>query len=105
MEVTWSTCSGRSFCSVPAAGLPLPALASLGMSGIPRGDAGLASGLFNTTQQIGAALGVAVLSSLAAARAASVHAADSGNAAALTSGYRLTFTAGTVPSTVTTTAR
>lgn len=95
------------------------------MSGIPRGDAGLASGLFNTTQQIGGALGVAVLSSLAAARAASVHAAGSGNAAALTSGYRLTFTAGTVlaavavivaaallragpspkPSTVTTTAR
>jgi MFS family permease len=106
-------------------GLTLPALASLGMSGIPRGDAGLASGLFNTTQQIGAALGVAVLSSLAAARAASVHAAGSGNAAALTSGYRLAFTAGTVlaavavivaaallragpspkPSTVTTTAR
>jgi len=43
-------------------GLTLPALASLGMSGATQSDAGLASGLFNTTQQIGAALGVAMLS-------------------------------------------
>ena len=49
-------------------GLCLPALASLGMSGATPADAGLASGLFNTTQQIGAALGVAVLSTLAAAQ-------------------------------------
>jgi hypothetical protein len=35
-----------------AGGLTLPALASLGMSGTTQSDAGLASGLFNTTQQI-----------------------------------------------------
>lgn len=57
-------------------------------------DAGLASGLFNTTQQIGAALGVAVLSALAAARTASLHAAGPDSASALTSGYRLAFATG-----------
>jgi EmrB/QacA subfamily drug resistance transporter len=75
-------------------GLTLPALASLGMSGVTRSDTGLASGLFNTTQQIGAALGVAVLSSVAAARTASLHAAAIGSASALTPGYRLAFAAG-----------
>lgn len=75
-------------------GLTLPALASLTMSGATQTDAGLASGLFNTTQQIGAALGVAVLSTLAAARSASLHAAGLGSASTLTSGYRLAFATG-----------
>jgi MFS family permease len=76
------------------AGLTLPALASLGMSGATPTDAGLASGLFNTTQQVGAALGVAVLSTLAAARTASLEAARLDSASSLTSGYRLAFTTG-----------
>jgi EmrB/QacA subfamily drug resistance transporter len=75
-------------------GLTLPALASLAMSGATQTDAGLVSGLFNTTQQIGAALGVAVLSTLAAGRTAGLEAAGQGSAAALTSGYRLAFATG-----------
>ena len=75
-------------------GLTLPALASLAMSGATQSDAGLASGLFSTTQQIGAALGVAVLSTLAAARTASLEATGQGSASALTSGYRLAFATG-----------
>jgi EmrB/QacA subfamily drug resistance transporter len=72
-------------------GLCLPALASLGMSGATPSEAGLASGLFNTTQQIGAALGVAVLSTLAAAQTRSLHATS---AKALAAGYRLAFATG-----------
>jgi MFS family permease len=72
-------------------GLCLPALASLGMSGATPADAGLASGLFNTTQQIGAALGVAVLSTLAAAQTRSRHPAGANTAAALAAGYHLAF--------------
>ncbi|MFI9777683.1 MFS transporter [Streptomyces sp. NPDC051956] len=76
-------------------GLALPALTSLGMSGASEADAGLASGLFNTTQQIGMAVGVAVLSTLAASRTRSLTAHGATRAEALTSGYHLAFTVGT----------
>nr|MDT0524784.1 MFS transporter [Streptomyces sp. DSM 41633] len=75
-------------------GLALPALTSLGMSGAGEDDAGLASGLFNTTQQIGMALGVAVLTTLAAGRTEALRAAGSPSAEALTGGYRLAFPVG-----------
>src|SRR5262249_9680051 len=71
------------------------ALASLGMSGATQRDAGLASGLFNTAQQIGAALGVAVLSTLAAAQASGLHATGTGSAAPLAAGYHVAFAIGT----------
>ncbi|MFD4941800.1 MFS transporter [Streptomyces sp. NPDC058239] len=76
-------------------GLALPALTALGMSGAGDGDAGLASGLFNTTQQIGMAIGVAVLSTLAAARTDTLLADGLGRAEALTGGYHLAFAVGT----------
>ncbi|GGO42887.1 MFS transporter [Streptomyces lasiicapitis] len=75
-------------------GLALPALTTLGMSGAREDDAGLASGLFNTTQQIGGALGVAVLSTLAASRTEGRLTAGDPRAEALTSGYHLAFTVG-----------
>jgi EmrB/QacA subfamily drug resistance transporter len=75
-------------------GLALPALTTLGMSGADERDAGLASGLFNTTQQIGMALGVAVLSTLAASRTESLTAAGRTPAESLTGGYHLAFTVG-----------
>ncbi|HVX46211.1 MAG TPA: MFS transporter [Mycobacteriales bacterium] len=74
-------------------GLALPALTSLGMSGARPEDAGLVSGLFNTTQQIGGAIGVATLSAIAAARTG--HRLDRGRAIALTDGYHLAFAVGT----------
>ena len=64
------------------------------MSGVPDADAGVASGLVNTTQQVGAALGVAVLSTLAAARAGHLLAAGRPPAVALTGGYHVTFAVG-----------
>ncbi|MFF5260190.1 MFS transporter [Actinomadura viridis] len=76
-------------------GLALPALTALGMSGAGEDDAGLASGLFNTTQQVGMALGVAVLSTLAAARTEDLVKAGQGEASALTGGYHLAFGVGT----------
>ncbi|MEC4575103.1 MFS transporter [Streptomyces virginiae] len=75
-------------------GLALPALTSLGMSGAKEEDAGLASGLFNTTQQIGMALGIAVLSTLAATRTESLTAAGRPTSEALTGGYHLAFAVG-----------
>ncbi|WUW22683.1 MFS transporter [Streptomyces sp. NBC_01463] len=75
-------------------GLALPALTTLGMSGAGEEDAGLASGLFNTTQQIGMAMGVAVLSTLAASRTDTLLADGSSRAEALTGGYHLAFAVG-----------
>ncbi|MFG1753020.1 MFS transporter [Streptosporangium sandarakinum] len=76
---------------VAGGGLVLPALTTLGMSGAREDDAGLASGLFNTTQQIGMALGVAVLSTLAASRTEQLLGEGESRAAALTGGYHLAF--------------
>jgi hypothetical protein len=70
-------------------GLTLPAVAALGMSAATARDSGLVSGLLNTTQQVGGALGLAVLTSLAAGRADLALAAGSTSAAAVTAGYRL----------------
>jgi EmrB/QacA subfamily drug resistance transporter len=75
-------------------GLALPALTTLGMSAAGAHDAGLASGLFNTTQQIGMATGVAVLSTLAASRTDGLLADGQSRAAALTGGYHVAFTVG-----------
>ncbi|MBB4931992.1 EmrB/QacA subfamily drug resistance transporter [Lipingzhangella halophila] len=72
-------------------GLALPALTALAMSGATDDDAGLASGLFNTTQQVGMAMGVAVLSTLAASRTDEMLAAGANQAEALTGGYHLAF--------------
>jgi EmrB/QacA subfamily drug resistance transporter len=75
-------------------GLTLPMLATLGMSASTPADAGVVSGLFNTTQQIGAAVGVALLSTLAASHTAQLRHQDVAVAVALTGGYRLAFAVG-----------
>ena len=72
-------------------GVSFPALATLAMSGATQHDAGLASGLINTTTQVGAALGLAVLATLSATRSQHLIAGGDATAAALTGGYRLAF--------------
>jgi EmrB/QacA subfamily drug resistance transporter len=73
------------------AGLSFPALMTLGMSGATPNDSGLASGLLNTTAQVGAALGLAVLATLAASRTNGLLSNGESMASALTGGYRLAF--------------
>jgi EmrB/QacA subfamily drug resistance transporter len=71
------------------AGLSFPALMTLAMSGAHRTDAGLASGLVNTTQQVGGALGLAVLATLSTAHSATLARQGRPSNIALTSGYHL----------------
>jgi MFS family permease len=71
-------------------GLTLPAVTTLGMSAATDADAGVVSGVFNTAQQVGGSLGVAVLTTLAATRTGSSRTAQ-----ALTDGYHLAWEVGT----------
>jgi EmrB/QacA subfamily drug resistance transporter len=73
------------------AGLCFPALMTLAMSGATSDDAGLASGLINTTAQVGGALGLAVLATLSASRSAALIGTGEPTVSALTSGYHLAF--------------
>ena len=61
------------------------------LAGVGHREAGLASGLLNTAQQVGGALGVAVASTVAISRATHLLDTGSSQAAALTSGYALAF--------------
>ena len=81
---------GLGFCFVP--------LTILAVSGTTEADAGLASGLINTAEQVGGAIGLAVLASVAASRTNSLlraaHGAHSTLLAALTDGFSRAFIVG-----------
>jgi EmrB/QacA subfamily drug resistance transporter len=76
------------------AGLCFPALMTLAMSGATPSDSGLASGLVNTTVQVGGAIGLAVLATLATERTEGLIADGESTAAALNSGYHLAYLIG-----------
>jgi MFS family permease len=78
------------------AGLVFPSLMTLAMSGATPEDSGLASGLVNTTQQVGGALGLAVLATLSTTHTHALSAHGASNAVALTGGYHLAFTVAAV---------
>jgi hypothetical protein len=68
------------------AGLAMTPLASLATSGAAPGDAGLVSGLVNTSRTLGGSLGLAILSTVAASRSAGGTGAED-----LTRGYAAAF--------------
>jgi MFS family permease len=77
-------------------GTAFPSLMTLAMSGATPEDAGLASGLVNTSMQVGGAIGLAVLATLATERTDSKLADGAGHLAALNSGYHLAYVVGAI---------
>ncbi len=92
--------SGVVYIMIPG----LLAAAGIGMSIVPstiaatqgakQGQAGLASGLVNTSRQIGGGLGLAIFITLATQRSSNLIGLDHGVPASLTSGFRLAFLIG-----------
>jgi EmrB/QacA subfamily drug resistance transporter len=77
---------GMALCFVP---ISIAALA-----GVSQAEAGIASGLINTSQQIGGAVGIALLSTIAISRTENEVASGAAVPEALTSGFQLAFWVG-----------
>jgi EmrB/QacA subfamily drug resistance transporter len=73
------------------AGLAFPALTTVAMSGATPSDSGLASGLVNTSLNVGGAIGLAVLATFATERSHGLLANGASTAAALNAGYHLAY--------------
>src|SRR6202158_4908885 len=82
-------------------GLAFPSLTIIAMSDARPSDSGLASGLLNTTGQVGGALGLAVLATLAGSRTISLVHNGVGATAALAGGYHLAWLGGAGPVVIT----
>jgi MFS family permease len=76
------------------AGTAFLPLMTIAMEDVPTRDAGLASGIVNASLQVSAAIGIAVLGTLAATRTRTLEHGGSTVVHALTSGYQLAFTIG-----------
>jgi len=78
------------------AGIAFNPILLAAMSGVAPEQAGLASGVVNTSFMMGGAVGLAVLASLAASRSDSMVASGDGSLASLNGGYQLAFLVGAV---------
>jgi EmrB/QacA subfamily drug resistance transporter len=87
---------GPSLLAAIGLGLGFVTSTIAAVSGVEEHEQGLASGLINTSQQIGGALGLAVLSTIATSRTDHVLATGASNASALTEGFQSAFLGGAV---------
>ncbi len=80
---------GPSLLAAIGLGLAFVPVTIAAVAGVPDNEAGLASGLINTSQQIGGALGLAILAAISTSVSGTSHAPE-----VLTSGFRDAFLAG-----------
>jgi EmrB/QacA subfamily drug resistance transporter len=85
---------GPSLLAAAGLGFAFVTTTIAAVSGVEEKESGLASGLINTSQQIGGALGLAVLSTIATSRTSDVLAGGSGLKDALTEGFQVAFLGG-----------
>jgi EmrB/QacA subfamily drug resistance transporter len=84
----WADLAGPFFITGAGTAFAFIPVSIAGLAGVAEHEAGLASGLLNTSQQIGGAIGVAVASSVAASRFATLTHAGTSAPGALTGGFQ-----------------
>jgi EmrB/QacA subfamily drug resistance transporter len=87
----WAAVFGPGSMVAFGFGLSFTPLAAAATSGVARNEAGLASGLLNTSRQVGGSVGLAVLATIATSRTTVARHAGATAAAAATSGYARAF--------------
>jgi hypothetical protein len=85
----WSALAGPFFVTGAGTAFAFVPVSIGGLTGVAEHEAGLASGLINTSQQLGGALGVAIASTVAATRLGRLLGAGKPASVALTSGFQL----------------
>jgi hypothetical protein len=84
----WSDLAGPFFVAGAGTAFAFIPVSIAGLAGVAEHDAGLASGLLNTSQQVGGAIGVAVASTIAASRFDTLVSSGVAAPVALTAGFQ-----------------
>jgi hypothetical protein len=87
----WADLAGPFFLAGAGTAFAFIPISIAGLTGVAERDAGLASGLLNTAQQLGGAIGVAVTSTVAASHVTTLAADGRLPSAALTGGFQWAF--------------
>jgi hypothetical protein len=82
---------GPSLVTSVGLGMCLVTMTIAATSGVPHSEAGAVSGLLNTSRQVGGAVGLAVLVTVAAAHTNTASPSGTGRTAALVAGYDRAF--------------
>ncbi len=85
---------GPSLLAAAGLGFSFVTTTIAAVSGVDEHEAGLASGLINTSQQVGGALGLAILSAIATSRTENLLGSGTGMSEALTDGFQAAFLGG-----------
>jgi MFS family permease len=84
----WNDLAGPFFLAGAGTAFAFIPVSIAGLAGVAEHEAGLASGLLNTSQQVGGAIGVAIASTVTATHFEALTAAGSTTPAALTGGFQ-----------------
>jgi MFS family permease len=87
----WADLAGPFFVAGAGTAFAFIPVSIAGLAGIAHHEAGLASGLLNTSQQVGGAIGVAIASTVAATHFKTLIHSGSAAPAALTGGFQWAF--------------
>ena len=87
----WGSLAGPFFITGAGTAFSFIPISIAGLAGVAEREAGLASGLLNTSQQLGGAIGVAIASTVAATHLKTLAAGGDATNAALTGGFQWAF--------------